>query len=74
MKVDENGCSRGIKVEDPTFLCRLHSCLEADYCVPDLKSTRTFPTVVFRLELVPTWAEVIADRPEGGQEALGMPR
>ena len=42
--------------------------------MPDLESARTFSAVFFCLEPVPTWAEVLTDRSESGQEALGMTR
>ena len=50
----------------------LRGHLKADYLVPDLHSVRTSPAVFFCLEPVPTWTDVLADRPEGGQETLGM--
>ncbi len=48
--------------------------LQAHYFIPDLKSVRTFPTILCRLKAVAARTKVFADRPEGGEEALGMAR
>ncbi len=50
----------------------LRSGLQDCYLVPDLKSRRTFPTVVHCFQPMAAWTEVVADRPEGRQKALGL--
>ena len=52
----------------------LRSFLKASYFVPDLKSARTFPAVVLSSDPMPTGTEMLADWPEGSEEALGMAR
>ncbi len=42
----------------------LRGDLEAGYLVPCLESTRTFPTIFFRSEPMPTRAEMFANWPE----------
>lgn len=40
----------------------LRGDLEAGYLVPCLESTRTFPTIFFRSEPMPSWAKVLTNR------------
>ncbi len=57
-------------------ICQAVACLrdhlKARYLIPDLESARTFPAVFLGAEPMPTWAEMLANWSEGGQEALGM--
>jgi hypothetical protein len=50
----------------------LCGALQPYYVIPDLESMRTLPPVRLRSEAVPPGTEEFADRPEGGEEALGM--
>ncbi len=63
-----------MRAQNDPFSCFLCSHLEEDDLTPNLESARTFPAVLFCLESVPMWAEVLADRSEGRQEALSMAR
>ena len=53
-------------------VARLRSHLHPDDLVPDLESLLAFGTVLPRLQSVPSWTEMLANGPKGGQEALGM--
>ena len=50
----------------------LRAHLQACYLVPDLESARTFAAVLGRLESMAPRTKMLADRPEGGEEALSM--
>ncbi len=65
------------KDDDGLFWACLHRQLASHDLVPHLESLRPFPSIGFRSQAMPPGyplgAEVLANRPAGGQESLGMP-
>ncbi len=66
------GDTRAMRSRSGSSGGRLRRDLRPGYLVPDLESARTFPTVLRRTKALPSWAEMLPDRPKGGQEALSM--
>ncbi len=64
----------GIRAMAYLFQRFLRSFLQATDIIPGRQSARTFPAVRLRSEAMPAGTEVFADRPEGGQEPLGLAR
>ena len=47
--------------------------LHPGYFIPGLEPAVTFGTVLVRFEPMAPWAEVLPNRPQGSEEALGVP-